>query len=134
MKVLLLEKIDEAGMDILRNAGFQTELASGITEEKLLEIVGDFDAILVRAMIPLTEKIIRAAKKCRIISRHGVGLDTIDVAAATEAHIPVAYTPGANANAVAEHTISLMLDVMKQNCLLSNRLMKDHDYQCRLHV
>lgn len=119
---------------MLHSAGFQVDLAADVSEQGLLAVVGDYDAILVRAMIPLTEPIIQAAEKCRIISRHGVGLDTIDVEAATRAGIPVAYTPGANANAVAEHTISLILDVMKHNCLLSHKLMKEHDYACRLQV
>lgn len=134
MKVLLLERIDEAGMTILRDAGFQIDLAPELSEAGLIRIVGDYDAILVRAMIPLTAEVIRAAKRCRIISRHGVGLETIDVAAATQAGIPVAYTPGANANAVAEHTVSLMLDVLKQNCRLSRKLMQEHDYNCRFRV
>lgn len=134
MKVLLLEKIDDSGINILRDAGIEVDLAPDYSEETLLGLVADYDAILVRAMIPITAKLIRAAKKCRIISRHGVGLETIDVAAATECGIPVAFTPGANANAVAEHTVSLMLDVLKQNVRLSRRLMEQGDYACRFGV
>lgn len=134
MKVLLLERIDDAGMRLLLDAGFEVDLAPDYSEEMLLGLVADYDAILVRAMIPITAKLIRAAKKCRIISRHGVGLETIDLTAATECGIPVAYTPGANANAVAEHTVSLILDVLKQNVRFSRRLMEQGDYACRFHV
>lgn len=134
MKVLLLEKIHPDGLEILKKAGFEVTLAENTSEEALIQAAGDCDAILVRAMIPVTGKLIRAAKKCRIISRHGVGLETIDLAAATECGIPVAYTPGANANAVAEHTVSLMLDVLKQNPRLSRKLMEQGDYACRLQV
>lgn len=134
MKILLLEKIHPAGVELLEAAGFQIAVAENTTEQSLIETVGEYDAILVRAMIPITEAVIRAAKKCRIISRHGVGLDTIDVSAATRFGIPIAYTPGANANAVAEHTISLILDVMKHNCQLSRKLMQENNYACRLEA
>lgn len=134
MKVLLLQKMDDAGMTLLADAGLQVDIPADTSEEGLKNVVADYDAIIVRGMVRLPASVIRQAKNCKVISRHGVGLETIDVEAATQEHIPVAYTPGANANAVAEQAVSLMLDVMKKNCILSRRLMQEKDYQCRLGV
>lgn len=134
MKVLLLQKMDHAGMKILEDAGMQVDIPADASEEGLGSCVADYDAIIVRGMVKLPASVIQRAKKCKIISRHGVGLETIDVEAATKEHIPVAFTPGANANAVAEQAVSLMLDIMKKNCILSRKLMQEKDYQCRLGV
>jgi len=134
MKVLLLQKIDEAGMKILADAGLEADIAADTSEEGLIKVVGDYDAIIVRGMVKLPASVIVKAKKCKVISRHGVGLETIDVEAATKEGIPVAFTPGANANAVAEQAVSLMLDIMKKNCCLSRKLMREKNYQCRLGV
>ena len=121
-------------MDLLKKAGLQVDIPADTTEEGLKAVVEGYDAIIVRGMVNLPAAVIRQAKNCKVISRHGVGLETIDVEAATRERIPVAFTPGANANAVAEQAVSLMLDVMKKNCLLSRRLMMEKDYQCRLGV
>lgn len=134
MKVLLLQKMDDAGMKLLSDAGLQVDIPTDTSEEGLKAVVADYDAIIVRGMVKVPAIVIRQAKKCKVISRHGVGLETIDVAAATEENIPVTFTPGANANAVAEQAVSLMLDVMKKNCVLSRKLMIEKDYQCRLNV
>lgn len=134
MKVLLLQKMDDAGMKLLSDAGLQVDIPADTSEEGLKAVVADYDAIIVRGMVRVPASVIRQAKNCKVISRHGVGLETIDVAAATEENIPVAFTPGANANAVAEQAVSLMLDVMKKNCVLSRKLMMEKDYQCRLSV
>lgn len=134
MKVLLLQKMDQAGMKILEDAGLQVDIPGDTSEEGLCACAAEYDAIIVRGMVKLPASVIHRACKCKIISRHGVGLETIDVEAATQEHIPVAFTPGANANAVAEQAVSLMLDIMKKNCLLSRKLMREKDYQCRLGV
>lgn len=134
MKVLLLQKMDSAGMKILEDAGLQVDIPADTSEEALRACAADYDAIIVRGMVKLPASVIESAKKCKIISRHGVGLETIDVEAATRENIPVAFTPGANANAVAEQAVSLMLDIMKKNCVLSRKLMLEKDYQCRLSV
>ena len=133
-KLLLLQRMDEAGMKILEDAGFQVDIPSDVSEEGLCAVVAEYDAIIVRGMVKLPASVIERAETCKVIGRHGVGLDTIDVDAASRANIPVAYTPGANANAVAEQTVGLMLDVMKKTCSLSYKLMREKNYQCRLNV
>ena len=133
-KILLLQKMDESGMKMLEDAGFQVDIPEDTSEAGLCAVAGDYDAIIVRGMVPVPESVIAKAVNCKIIGRHGVGLETIDVQAATREHIPVAYTPGANANAVAEQAVGLMLDILKKTCLLSRKLMLEKNYQCRLGV
>lgn len=133
-KVLLYGPIDPAGMDIMRQAGLTVEIPEKLDAGHLESIVADYDAILVRGMAPLPGAVLEKAARCRVVSRHGVGLETIDVAAATRLHIPVTNTPGANANAVAEQAVSLMLDVLKHTCFLNERMKREQDYAVRLRV
>jgi len=78
--------------------------------EQLLEIA---DALVVR-LFPITEEVISLAAQLRVIGRHGVGMDTVDLKAATRRKIPVVFTPRANSDSVAEHAILLMLSVMRR--------------------
>ncbi len=133
-KVLLYGPIDAAGMDVLRQAGLTAEIPEKLDSGHLEAIAADYDAILVRGMVPLPGAVLEKAVRCRVVSRHGVGLETIDVDAATRLHIPVVNTPGANANAVAEQAVGLMLDVLKHSCFLNERMKQHQDYQVRLRV
>lgn len=133
-KILLLQRMDQAGMKILEDAGMRVDIPTDTSEEGLCAVAADYDAIIVRGMVKMPASVIGHAKNCKVIGRHGVGLETIDVEAASRANIPVASTPGANANAVAEQAVGLMLDVMKNTCRLSYKLMREKDYQCRLSV
>lgn len=133
-KLLLLQRMDDAGMRILTDAGLQVDIPEDTSEEGLQAVAAAYDAMIVRGMVKLPASVIERAEKCKVIGRHGVGLETIDVEAASRAGIPVAYTPGANANAVAEQAVGLMLDIMKKTCSLSHKLMREKDYQCRLNV
>ena len=134
MKVLLLQRMDDAGMKILADAGMQVDIPADTSEQALAAAAPEYDAIIVRGMVKLPGSVIDKAVNCKVIGRHGVGLETIDVEAATKNDIPVAFTPGANANAVAEQAVGLMLDILKKTCYLSHRLMKEKDYDCRLGV
>lgn len=80
-----------------------------ISPDKLLEAIPDYDALIVRSRTKVTEEVIIAGKKLKVIGRAGTGVDNIDIEAAQRAHIIVLNAPGANANAVAELTLGLML-------------------------
>ncbi len=111
-KVLLVEKIDEAGLKLLEGVG-EVKLASGASEETLMEESRDVDAIVIRALGMITAKIMDNAPRLKVVGRHGVGVDNIDVEAATRRGIPVVYTPEANAEAVADHTMGLIIALAK---------------------
>lgn len=110
---LLYEPIHEAGMEILRAAG-QVRLARDVSEEGILAEIGDIDGVVVRSRGSMSRRIMQNAPRLQVVGRHGVGVDNIDVPAATEMGIQVVYTPEATVEGVAEHTLAMMLDLSKR--------------------
>jgi D-3-phosphoglycerate dehydrogenase / 2-oxoglutarate reductase len=107
-KVLVAEQIADSGVDLLRER-FEVELGIGWSEGELAERIGEYDGILIRSATQLTAEVIERADRLRVIGRAGIGVDNVDVAAATKRGIVVANAPQSNVVAAAEHTIALML-------------------------
>ena len=115
MKILVADAISQKGVDALRaNPKFQVDVNTGLKEEQLLPIVGDYDALIVRSQTKVNAKVIAAAKKLRVIGRAGVGVDNVDVDAATRRGIIVMNTPGGNTISTCEHTFSMMLSLARK--------------------
>ena len=108
MKVLVTDKINESAGKIIEQAA-QVEILPTMTEDELIQIIPQYDALMVRSQTKVTAKIIEAGKNLKIIGRAGVGVDNIDVDAATQKGIIVVNSPDGNTMAAAEHTIALML-------------------------
>lgn len=107
-KVLIPQDVAPPGKDYLRERGYEIKMGSGLTVDAIAADVVDCDAILARtASFPA--KVFEAGKRLKVIARHGVGYDNIDVARATELGIWVTFAPESNANTVAEHTIGCIL-------------------------
>lgn len=113
MKVLLYEPMHQAGTELLKQR-CEVMVAPGTTEQEILGCAGDADAIIIRANGGVTARIMDAAPKLKVIGRHGVGMDTIDVAEATRRGIWVVNTPEANLEAVAEHTVGMLIVLAKR--------------------
>jgi D-3-phosphoglycerate dehydrogenase len=111
-QVLIPQDVAQPGKDYLRERGHEIKMGSGITAEAIATDVVDCDAILARTA-PFPAKVLEAGKKLKVISRHGVGYDNIDVARATELGIWVTFAPESNANTVAEHTIGCILTLAR---------------------
>ena len=111
-RVLIPQDVAQPGKDYLRERGYEIKMGSGITAEAIAADVIDCDAILARTA-PFPAKVFEAGKKLKVISRHGVGYDNIDVARATELGIWVTFAPESNANTVAEHTIGCILSLAR---------------------
>jgi D-3-phosphoglycerate dehydrogenase len=107
-QVLIPQDVAQPGKDYLRERGHEIKMGSGITAEAIATDVVDCDAILARTA-PFPAKVLEAGKKLKVISRHGVGYDNIDVARATELGIWVTFAPESNANTVAEHTVACVV-------------------------
>src|SRR6059036_1880754 len=107
MKILVADPISEKGVELLR-AKFQTDVNTGLKEDALLKIIGDYDALVVRSQTKVTAKVIDAAKKLRVIGRAGVGVDNVDVDAATRRGIIVANAAESTVDSAAEHAIALL--------------------------
>ena len=112
-RFLLYEPMHEAGTRLLNQHG-ELITAPATDEGTILRVVKDVDAIVIRANGKVTRSIMEAAPRLKVIGRHGVGLETIDVPAATEKGIWVVYTPEANTESVAEHFIGLALTLAKR--------------------
>jgi D-3-phosphoglycerate dehydrogenase len=107
-KVLVKERIADAGVDLLRER-FQVELGLDWDGAELQDRIGEFDAILIRSATDLDAGLIERAERLKVIGRAGTGVDNVDVDAATKRGIVVANAPEANSIAAAEHTMALIL-------------------------
>lgn len=107
MSVLLPEKLSQAGIDLLTD-DFEVVKNYDLTPETLIEEIKNHEAIIVRSATRVTREVIEASPKLKVIGRAGVGVDNIDLAAATERGVLVVNAPTGNCVAAAEHTIALM--------------------------
>ena len=112
LKVWMPEDIADAGKDYLRSHGYQVDVGPDFALGTLESRIGEYDAVLVRNF-PFPRSVIQAATRLRVIARHGIGLDNIDVQAATERGIQVVYAPESNASSVAEHTLGFIIAVAR---------------------
>ncbi len=113
-KVLISDKMSPMAEACLKQAGIQVDVITGLDKDGLLDIIGDYDGLVVRSSTKATAKVIEAATKLKVIGRAGIGVDNIDVDAATAKGIVVMNTPFGNSITTAEHAISLMLAVARQ--------------------
>lgn len=113
MKVMIVQPIHENGVKMLLNAGFEVTHASSPEPSVVAREIVDCDGAIVRTA-PFTAEIIRNAPKLKVIARHGVGVDNIDVEEASRHGIYVVNTPNANALSVAEATIAFILALAKK--------------------
>jgi D-3-phosphoglycerate dehydrogenase len=108
LKVLVKEKIGDSGVQLLQGR-FDVDLGMDWTDEELAERIGAYHGILIRSATKLTAELIERATNLRVIGRAGVGVDNVDVAAATKRGIIVANAPQSNVVTAAEHTMALLL-------------------------
>jgi D-3-phosphoglycerate dehydrogenase / 2-oxoglutarate reductase len=108
-KVLVAEKIGDSGIDLLRDAGFEVDLGADWDREQLAERIGAYDGILIRSATKIDADLLEHATNLRAIGRAGVGVDNVDVPAATKRGIIVANAPQSNVVTAAEHTMALLL-------------------------
>ncbi|MEN2985300.1 MAG: phosphoglycerate dehydrogenase [Thermodesulfovibrionaceae bacterium] len=114
MKILVSDSISQKGIEILKKAGFEVDIKIGLKPEELKEIIGEYDALIIRSATKVTADIIEKAKKLKVIGRAGTGVDNVDNIAATKKGIVVMNTPGGNTITTAEHTIALMFSLARR--------------------
>ncbi len=114
-RILVCDKISDEGVKLLSmEQDFEVDVKTGLKEDELVSIVGDYDAMIVRSATKVTRRVIEAGKKLKVIGRAGTGVDNIDVEAATEKGIVVMNTPGANTIAAAEHAIAMLMSLARK--------------------
>ncbi len=111
-KVLVSDTIDQAGIDILSQVA-QVDIKTNLSPEELVGIISDYDALMIRSGTRVTKEIIEAGKQLKIIGRAGVGVDNVDVPAATRQGIVVVNSPEGNTIAAAEHALAMMLSLSR---------------------
>ncbi len=112
MRVLVKERIAEAGVELLRE-DFDVEIGVDWSQEELEGRIGEFEAIIVRSATKLTPELIAKAERLRAIGRAGTGVDNVDIPAATRRGIVVANAPESNSVAAAEHTLAMALALFR---------------------
>lgn len=113
MKILVADKVNDAAIKLLKKDGHEVDIKTGLSEDDIVSIIPEYDAMIVRSGVKVTKKIIDAAEKLKIIGRAGVGVDNIDVEAATAKGILVMNTPFGNVNSAAEHTIAMIMSLAR---------------------
>lgn len=106
-KVLVSDPIDQVGIDILSQVA-QVDIKTSLSPEDLIQIIPDYDALMIRSGTRVTQEVIEAGKQLKIIGRAGVGVDNVDVPAATRRGILVVNSPEGNTVAAAEHAVAMM--------------------------
>ncbi len=128
-KVLVSDLLSQQGLDVLIKSGnFKIDVELNLSHDKLLKCIVDYDALLIRSETRVTADVIDAAKQLKVIGRAGVGVDNIDVEAATRNGILVVNTPTGNTIAAAEHTIALLL-ALARNILPAGISLKNRTWQ-----
>lgn len=132
MKVLAADGISPKGIELLK-AEFEVDVRDKLSAEELLNIIGDYDALMVRSASKVTKEVIERANKLKIIGRAGVGVDNIDIPAATAKGIIVINSPGGNTIAATEHTMAMMLS-MARNIPIANETMQQGEWNRKKYV
>ncbi len=112
-RVLIADRIGDAGIKLLREYA-EVDIKTGQSQEELLEIIGHYEAVVVRSATKIKAEVIEQATRLKVIGRAGAGLDNIDVVAANKRGIKVINCPDANTRAVAEHTLALILGLARR--------------------
>lgn len=111
-KVLVSDPIDQVGIDILSQVA-QVDVNTSLSPEELVNVIGDYDALMIRSGTKVTKAVIEAANNLKIIGRAGVGVDNVDVPEATRRGIVVVNSPEGNTIAAAEHALAMMMSLSR---------------------
>lgn len=123
MKVLVLDGVEEEGLAALRaETDIEVDVHKKLTEDELVNIIADYDGMIVRSATKVTPRILEQAAKLKVVGRAGVGVDNIDLAAATNKGVLVVNAPDGNTIAAAEHTMAMMLALARNIPQASNTL------------
>jgi D-3-phosphoglycerate dehydrogenase len=114
MRVLIVESIAPEGIEALRAAGHDVEVRTGLSPEALREAVAGADALIVRSQVQVDADLIAAGSHLQVVGRAGVGVDNVDLDAATRAGVTVVNAPTGNTIAAAEHTIALLMALARK--------------------
>jgi D-3-phosphoglycerate dehydrogenase len=129
MKVLVSDNLGQIGIDMFEQAeGISVDVKTGLPPEELKSIIGDYDALVIRSATKVTEDLLSAAAKLKVVGRAGIGLDNVDIPAATQRGVVVMNTPTGNVITTAEHAIAMMMSLTR-NIPRGTLTMKDGKWE-----
>ena len=129
MKVIVTDEISEKGLELLQeDSRVQLDVRVGLEKAELHQVIGDYDAIITRSGTQVDEELLKHAKKLKMVARAGVGIDNVDVPAASERGIIVVNAPFGNTNSAAEHSMAILL-AMCRNVPMANASLKSGQWQ-----
>lgn len=115
MRILVSDSLSQQGLDLLsKEEDFEVDFKTNLIPDELVERIGDYDALIIRSATRVTDKVIEAANRLKVIGRAGVGVDNIELDAATRRGVLVVNTPAGNTISAAEHTLTLMLALSRR--------------------
>jgi D-3-phosphoglycerate dehydrogenase len=109
VKVLISDKLSPQAVDIFKDKGVEVDVKPGLSPEELLEIIPHYDGLAIRSATKVTEQVLQAASNLKVVGRAGIGVDNVDIKAATAHGVVVMNTPFGNSVTTAEHALSLMM-------------------------
>ncbi len=129
MKVLVSDALSEVGVKIFQETpGIEVDVITGLSPEELKEIIGKYNALVIRSATKVTEDIIMAASNLKVIGRAGIGLDNVDIPVASRQGIVVMNTPYGNTITTAEHTIAMIM-ALSRNIPQATASLKDGKWE-----
>ncbi len=130
-KILVSDPLDATGLGLLRESGHQVDELED--RDRLLEVLPEYDALVVRSGTKVTEEVLAAGTNLKVVGRAGIGVDNVDVAAATQRGILVINAPTANLISATEHTFAMMLSIAR-NVAVADRSMKEERWDRKKYV
>jgi len=113
-RVLIADKLSPAAVDIFRQRGVEADVKTGLSKAELMAIIGGYEGLAVRSATKADREVIAAASRLKVIGRAGIGVDNVDIPAATAAGVVVMNTPFGNSITTAEHAIAMMFALARQ--------------------
>lgn len=128
MKVLVSDNLSQVGIDVLRKSGLEVDVKTGLAPEELKEIIGQYEGLVIRSATRVTADLLESAHRLKVVGRAGIGLDNVDIPAASKKGIVVMNAPDGNATTAAEHAISMMM-ALSRNIPQACRSMKEGKWE-----
>src|SRR5689334_13731785 len=113
-RVLISDKLSPAAVDIFRRRGIDVDLKPGLSPAELRAIIGGYDGLAIRSATKVTKELLDVARNLKVVGRAGIGVDNVDVKAATARGVVVMNTPHGNTITTAEHAIAMMFALARQ--------------------
>jgi D-3-phosphoglycerate dehydrogenase len=113
-KILISDNLSAEGIEIFKKTpGIEVDVKTKMTPDELLAVIGDYDGLVIRSATRVTQEVIDRAGKLSVVGRAGIGLDNVDIPAASKRGIVVMNTPGGNAVTTGEHAVAMMLSLVR---------------------